>query len=64
MSEVKSPLLTFADHGVHLKEANGTGQAWGECPFCGKAKFSDALGTLIADRFPRTWELFVEGRKG
>lgn len=26
--------------------------------------YSDAVGKLIAKHFPRTWELFAEGRKG
>lgn len=25
-------------------------------------QYSDAIGTLVAEHFPRTWELFVEGR--
>lgn len=35
----KDPLYAFSAHGVHLKDSgSSTGQAWGDCPFCGKAK--------------------------
>jgi hypothetical protein len=53
----KDPLRPFQDHGAYLKEAEGTGQATGECPFCGKKKFFYGIES-------EKWDCKVCGERG
>lgn len=57
MSETRDPLRPFRDHGVHLSLQGGTGQATGECPFCGKKKFFYGIEK-------EQWQCKVCGKRG
>lgn len=47
--EVEKSLKGFRFHGVEFTEDTGTGQARGECPWCGKAKFYANYKTKLFD---------------
>ena len=51
-----SKLKSFSTHGVEFRGSNET-QAWGVCPFCGKAKF-------YANHKSRAWDCKTCGKEG